>query len=490
MNSSAPTPVFSSRLGLSAFFLMGMCCFITFFVNSEALPSDIMEARNIVTAREMVRDHTWLVPTMNGELRLEKPPLPTWIGGAMELLVPGSLAAQRFPAAVAGTLWTLFLFLTVRRMFRNDVAIVTVITFLTQYNVVLMGRSATWDIYCHAFMMGALWCMVRLAYDPPGKRWVWSTGMGVFMGLSFLSKGPVAFYALLLPFVSALFLYRSISIKPLLRSLLWASFIGILLGGAYYAWLYGFHAEDLHRVAAKESGAWVARNVRPWYYYWRFFLESGIWAPFVLGSIAIPFQKNRFPKSYTFPVAWMLLQLLLLSLLPEKKMRYLLPMAPAMAWCSAMIITWLIAHTRHGKAVRVLMWSVLGLFLGAELFLLRPIGALFGNPESHSIALVKTRKDVAALPFYHNKKEELRIELVYAADRKILPLDLNDSAAVMRAVPFALVSQASPDSLFAPQLKKQLKIRIVDTYDDNKHPKGNKHYTKLFLNHLSVVQAK
>ena len=25
----------------------------------------------------------------------------------------------------------------------------------------------------------------------------------------------------------------------------------------------------------KESGAWISYNVRPWYYYWKFFLESG-----------------------------------------------------------------------------------------------------------------------------------------------------------------------------------------------------------------------
>lgn len=54
---------------------------VTFFAFNADLPTDIMEARNIVTAREMVADGNWLVPTMNGELRLEKPPLPTWVGG-------------------------------------------------------------------------------------------------------------------------------------------------------------------------------------------------------------------------------------------------------------------------------------------------------------------------------------------------------------------------------------------------------------------------
>ena len=30
-----------------------------------------MESRNLITAREMVSEGNWLIPTMNGELRLE-----------------------------------------------------------------------------------------------------------------------------------------------------------------------------------------------------------------------------------------------------------------------------------------------------------------------------------------------------------------------------------------------------------------------------------
>ena len=53
--------------------LLVLLAVTTFFVNNSALPTDIMEARNLVTAREIVADGNWIVPTMNGELRLEKP---------------------------------------------------------------------------------------------------------------------------------------------------------------------------------------------------------------------------------------------------------------------------------------------------------------------------------------------------------------------------------------------------------------------------------
>lgn len=57
-------------------------------MNNEVITPDIMESRNIITAREMVYDGHWMVPTMNGDLRLEKPPLPTWLTAVAELAVP------------------------------------------------------------------------------------------------------------------------------------------------------------------------------------------------------------------------------------------------------------------------------------------------------------------------------------------------------------------------------------------------------------------
>jgi len=46
----------------------------------------IMEARNFITAREMITDGNWILTTMNGGPRYEKPPLPTWITAVFGLL--------------------------------------------------------------------------------------------------------------------------------------------------------------------------------------------------------------------------------------------------------------------------------------------------------------------------------------------------------------------------------------------------------------------
>ncbi|MCD8260663.1 MAG: phospholipid carrier-dependent glycosyltransferase, partial [Bacteroides sp.] len=57
-------------------------CFFTFFIHNDVLYTDIMESRNIVTAREMVYEGNWIIPTMNGELQFASP-LSTWIAAVV-----------------------------------------------------------------------------------------------------------------------------------------------------------------------------------------------------------------------------------------------------------------------------------------------------------------------------------------------------------------------------------------------------------------------
>lgn len=537
----------------SCILLLAVFCFITFFANGGALPTDIMESRNIVTAREMVSDGNWLVPTMNGELRLEKPPLPTWVAGVTERLCPDSLTAQRVAPGIMGCLWVACLFLLVRRMSgRDDLAVATVVVFLTCYNVVLMGRSATWDIYCHAFMMAAIYCLTRALYE---RHHYWRRFLlaGLFMGLSFLSKGPVSFYALLLPYLVMLAFVRPCpSMKG--KWLAFAVMLVVMLavGGWWYVYLLVAHPAEVSAVIHKETGAWTGHNVRPWYYYWRFFLEMGAWAVLMAAALAVPYWKSHITlkRDYKLAMIWALASLVLLSLMPEKKTRYLLPsLAPcsivvacllvhfrqgagmdrasrwlyvangvlvtlivlavpvllymfgvkagtmgfpafvALSVCMVAIAAWLACATRHYMPMRF-MAGIATLFVVAELFLLGTIGQSVGNPDARSIAATRSDTRLANMPFYHNANEELRIELVYEAHRKILPLDLGDARAVRAALPCAIVSQKWIGEEMPREVLAEVDTVSVGTFDDNKHPKTDRHYTGLFVNHVTILRLR
>ena len=132
--------------------LLSIVCIITFFVNNQVLVPDIMESRNIITAREMARGGDWIVPTMNGELRLEKPPLPTWVTAIAEMAAPDNVALQRGGAGLAALLLAFFFYKYASRVLKIEPVVPTLL-LCTCYNVILMGRTASWDIYTHAFMM-------------------------------------------------------------------------------------------------------------------------------------------------------------------------------------------------------------------------------------------------------------------------------------------------------------------------------------------------
>lgn len=325
------------------FWIMVVVVAITLFVNNRTLQPDIMESRNLVTAREMVETGEWLVPTMNGELRLEKPPLPTWVAAVVESVSSDDIAAQRAVASLFGIMLVVFFYLLCRDVFKVD-PVIAVILLCTCYQFMLMARTVSWDIYTHAFMLGGIYFLAT-AVAGRGKQWGRFCLAGVFAGLSIMSKGPVSLFALFLPFLLAWGIFARRPMRGKWVPVAVMALVAIAVGGWWYAYIHIFHGDEWSAVMAKETGSWLNRNVRPWYYYWKFFLEAGVWALLLVTATVMMLRRGLMRGRGAFvPVMWMLFCLLLLSCMPEKKTRYLLPllipaalvMAQAVGvWCSS-----------------------------------------------------------------------------------------------------------------------------------------------------------
>jgi 4-amino-4-deoxy-L-arabinose transferase-like glycosyltransferase len=224
-------------------------CICAFFVNNQVITPDIMESRNIIAAREMVYDGHWITPTMNGDLRLEKPPLPTWLTAVAEMASPDNVALQRAMAGLAALLLVFYFWRFARKVLDIDPLAPTLL-LVTCYNVILMGRTASWDIYCHAFMMGGIYYLAR---GLSGKSHQWGNfiASGVFIGLSIMSKGPVSLYALFLPFLlSYPFFYRHPmrgKTWPLVTMIL----LALIIGTWWFIYIHLTQTEALEAVALK-----------------------------------------------------------------------------------------------------------------------------------------------------------------------------------------------------------------------------------------------
>ena len=525
-------------------------CFFSFFIHNEIIPADLMESRNLATAQEMVKYHNYLVPTLNGELRLEKPPLPTWIAAGIEHLFPDNLPVQRGVAGLSASLMVLFLYLSVIRLTRNkSVGLISALVLATCFNVILMGRTATWDIFCHSFMSGACYFLI-IGLQKSGSSRKEFILAGIFAGLSFLSKGPVSFYALLLPFIlSYAFVFRP-SLKEKKGSLI--LMIGICLVVSFWWNLYIliFHSDAALSVAHKESSSWFNHNVRPWYYYWQFPAEAGIWALFLVTSIVVYFtsRKKAFQKEYTFFLLWLAGSLLLLSLIPEKKTRYLLPISvPGAGLISlylfrciqgltgakdripfqinggiiALILLFLpgvlyiifqkegtvsyptligtgllswglclcLTRSLFGKKIRVgtgIAAIILSMIMVTGL-LPGAAAQLFLNDQRTGMRALRYREKIKDLPFFHHNEDGLRMETVYETNQIIRPLDPNNAAFVQDQAPFVFLSVRPIDSVF---LNRSVQIEPLGIFDNNWRKPGHKRYNKNLVLEAAVIKTK
>ncbi|SDX84951.1 4-amino-4-deoxy-L-arabinose transferase [Lutibacter oricola] len=306
----------------------------------------IMEARNFITAREMIDNGNWILTTMNGEPRYQKPPLPTWFT-AISALIFGvkSLFALRLPAALmVFVLGIAAYFLSLKLKLSKVQALNNGLILTTSFYVFAIINEAPWDIYAHAFMLSGLYFLF-LIFEKENNKWKNTLFAGILIGCSILSKGPVSLFALFLPFIISygiVFKFKKTKIVPFLASII----LFLIVGAWWFAYVRYADPEAFLKIATKETGNWSSYNVRPFYYYWSFFTQSGLWTIPAFIGLLYPYLVKRVKntKAYKFTFWWTILAVVLLSAIPEKKARYLMPVLIPLALNTGFYIQYLIKN--------------------------------------------------------------------------------------------------------------------------------------------------
>lgn len=306
----------------------------------------IMEARNFIASREMIQDNHWLLPTLNGEPRYEKPPLPTWLTAISGLLFGvNSLFALRLPAALMVLFSGIFCYyfslklnLSKNESFRNSLILVT------SFYVIGILNEAPWDIFAHGFMLAGLYFLFSFFKE---SKSVWKNVFlaSLFIGFSILSKGPVSLFALFLPFLISygiVFKFRDFRNKAI--PFIVFIFLSIIIGISWFAYVRLADSESFLAIAERETGNWSNYNVKPFYYYWSFFTQSGIWTIPAFIGLLYPYLIKRVynKKAYAFTFLWTIFAVVLLSFIPEKKPRYLMPVLIPLAFNTGFYIQYLV----------------------------------------------------------------------------------------------------------------------------------------------------
>ena len=328
------------------FLLIVLFLLIYSFSTFNLIEVGIMEARNFQTANEIIENDNWLLPTLNDEPRYQKPPLPTWLT-ALSVLLFNSKAVifYRIPAI-------LFLFIigvtsyffSIGINFNKSESIINGLITVSSIYIIAIIFEAPWDIFAHGFMFIAIYYLFNSFKNSFTKSH--NILIGILIGLSIMSKGPISIYALLIPFLlSYLLVYKKIS----LNNLIIIFFISIVSGGIWYLYVYTQDYNTLVEIGAQETENWSNYNVKPFYYYWDFFINSGIWTIPAITSIILPFinRKISVNKHHLLTCYWVLFSVILLSLIPEKKTRYLMPVLIPLALNTGFYINYIIKYSKQ-----------------------------------------------------------------------------------------------------------------------------------------------
>ena len=144
--------------------ILAFISMVAFFSNLWVRPADLMEARNFITAREMIQNDNYIIPTLNDFLRFEKPPLPTWVT-ALVMNITGNVKDEyilRIPVALCGILFIYLLYYFVKITTENKLqSFITAFIGSTTFMIIKIGNENTWDLYTYVFAFGAILFFIR-----------------------------------------------------------------------------------------------------------------------------------------------------------------------------------------------------------------------------------------------------------------------------------------------------------------------------------------
>jgi len=305
--------------------------------NHDLTGSDENRVAGIATGMALTGD--LVVPRLNGDPFLEKPPLYFWIASACFNLFGNNFYASRLPSAIAAICGVLLVFFIARKAgFSDFTAFISAVMLATTTGYWVQGRNCTIDMMLCLFITSAMACFYQYSRSLP-KITLWYIGFILSLSFSVLTKGLIGLAIPLSAIFLWLFVQKNFSFKN------WT----LLLAGSVLClipisiWIYFLHNnlgwDAVYEVVwsnnfGRFAGAYGG-HLKPFYYYIYSFPQHFIpWVLFLPFAVVYHFRETQAWKEKSAPIFflfWLALPLILLSISSGKRGLYLLPLYPAAA---------------------------------------------------------------------------------------------------------------------------------------------------------------
>lgn len=420
------------------------------------------EARRAVPAREMLESGDWLLPRLNGELYLRKPPLLYWLIAALGSMAGGvGEWVARLPSALAALLAVVLCYRHALRVFGPWPALFGVQILAANAGFAVFARRAEIEMLLAASCTGAFLLLLRHFRDG-GKGGLWVAYL--LMGLGFLAKGPLVLLFVIPPLLIHGWRFRASRAWAALASPLgWLIFLAV--GLSWYGlvvarlgwdvWLSVIQSDMVGKIEGRGG------TIDPLYNYPLWLL--GDFFPFSLLLLVRPVATVRgwWAREDTAPLLCAVaVPLLVFSLIGDKHAKYLLPAYPSLA---LLLGRWL--GDIYQQAAPALRRVVLGLGLalpfGYAAYFQFGEGRIYVNriEALRQINAVFSRH--ADIPAFANGEVDERV--YFYAGRTLRLATPAGLRTVLATMPDLLVFSEKPERLLA-EVPELCTVRELDPY--------------------------
>ena len=299
------------------------------------------------TPMEMNARGEWLTPWLNEEPRLRKPPLIYWAILSTYKIFGINLISARIWAVLAGAGLCLCACLLSREMSRSN-GLLAGLLATGCVGVAIEARQAMLDLPLAVFSSFAVLFWLRWIKREKLSDLLLSA---VWVGLSFLMKGPVGFFFFIAGAIAALWAFDAwkILLRRAGQLIFWLAIVAAIslpwplmmkqIWGDKFAQILG---EELME---RKFGTWNAGSP--------FSALGGAlglifpWTPLVVGAIIVHFRKSKADRSQSHAlfIAWFVISILPFFFMKAFE-RYMLAVVPLQAVLAA---DWLQADPSKGK---------------------------------------------------------------------------------------------------------------------------------------------
>lgn len=322
------------------FLTLALCATLLFLLGLEYRDlwgSD--EPRVAGIAAEMGRSGDMVVPRLNGEPFLEKPPLYFWAASTIFNLLGENTYTARLPSALAAICGVALVFFLARSMgFSDFTALISAFILASSTGYWSIGRKCIIDMMLCLFTTCAVVCFFQ-ASQSLQRRMLWYTGFVLSLSCAVMTKGLVGLAIPLSALSVWLLLEKDFSLRAWgLLSI--GSLLCLIPVGIWIWFLYNTLGWDaVYEVVwtnnfARFTGTHQS-HIRPFYFYIiRFPKNFFPWVLFLPLALIFHVRKIREQKVEgvsLFFLTWLALPFILLSLSAGKRDLYLLPLYPAAA---------------------------------------------------------------------------------------------------------------------------------------------------------------